>query len=182
MGAVYVFLADGFEELEALTVVDVLRRAGVEVMTVSVKPERKVVSSHGVGVQCDAVFGESTFTGAAALVLPGGMPGATNLFAHKGLQNVLEEAAKSDTVVAAICAAPMVLGRLGLLRGKRATCYPGFEHELEGAQYTGEPVECDGNIVTGRGPGAAMKFAFMLVSILCGPDKTQALKKAMLVE
>lgn len=182
MEKVFVFLADGFEEIEALTVVDVLRRAGLEVEMVSVKPERRVTGAHGICVRCDTVFGECLFGQAAALVLPGGMPGAANLDAHKGLRKLLAESVAAGKTVAAICAAPLVLGHLGVLSGRRATCYPGFESELEGAAVTGALVERDGNIVTGRGPGVAMEFAMTLAGMLCGPGKVAELKKAMIVQ
>ena len=181
MKRVCVFLADGFEEIEALTTVDVLRRAGVHVEMVAVKPQGVVTGSHGVQVRCDAVFGECRFERTDALVLPGGMPGAANLYAHKGLRKLIEDFAVSGGTVAAICAAPFVLGRMGLLKGRHATCYPGFEKELEGAVLSDALVVRDGQIVTGRGPGAAMEFALTLVQMLCGQEKADELKEAMIV-
>ena len=179
MGTVYVFFADGFEEMEAFAAVDVLRRAGVKVQMVTVTEDEIVRGAHGVPVLCDKNFDNCDFFDAEMLVLPGGLPGATTLAEHEGLCNLLTRFAGEDKNIAAICAAPMVFGKLGLLKGKKATCYPGFDKYLEGAEYTGTMVEKDGNIITGKGPGACLKFALALVEHLCGKEKVKELEEAM---
>ena len=168
MSKVFVFLADGFEDVEALIPVDVLRRGGVDVTTVTINDTPAVTSAHGVTMMADALFEDVTdaLPEADLLLLPGGMPGATNLDAHEGLKKALVNQFEQGKKVAAICAAPLVLGGLGLLRGKSATCYPGFEGTLEGANYTGELFTVDGNITTGEGPAAAFPFAYCLLEQL----------------
>ena len=168
MAKVYVFLANGFEDVEALIPVDVLRRGGVEVVTVSCVDGSQVVETgHGVRIEADAMFYDCDFSDADLLLLPGGMPGASNLYAHEGVCEALLAQAKAGKKIAAICAAPaVVLAQLGILRGKRVTCYPGFEQMLEGAAYTGELCTVDGNITTGEGPAAAFPFAYALLEQL----------------
>lgn len=158
-------MADGFEELEALAPVDILRRGGVEVVTVSITGRREVTSSHGVTLLADDIFEHCDLSDAALMVLPGGMPGSTNLKDHEGLREALLTHAGKGKPIAAICAAPMVLGSLGLLEGRRATCSPGFECYLTGATYTAELVTVDGPFITGEGPGASMPFAYTLLSL-----------------
>jgi len=171
MAKVYVFLANGFEDVEALIPVDVLRRGGVEVVTVSVTGDSQVVeSAHRVQMVADAMFEDCDFADADLLLLPGGMPGASNLNDHEGVRQALLDQAAAGRRVAAICAAPLVLGGLGLLRGKRATCYPGFEQTLEGATYTGELCTVDGLVTTGEGPAAAFPFAYALLSQLVSSE------------
>ena len=179
---IYVFLADGFEEVEALTPVDVLRRAGLKVVTVSVMENKVVEGAHGVHVVADALFADIDKDAADMLLLPGGMPGATNLDAHEGLSELVKAYAEAGKPLAAICAAPLVYGKRGLLRGKKVTCYPGFEGFLEGAEYTAALVEQDGNFITGKGPGAAMDFAFAVVEKFCGAEKVRDLKQGMMIE
>ncbi len=181
MGTVYVFFADGFEEIEALTTVDVLKRAGLEVEMVSVMPNVTVTGAHGIPVVCDKVMADADFTDAEMVVLPGGMPGASTLGKCEELSRLLLRFAEQQKPIAAICAAPMVPGRLGILKGRKATCYPGFEQCLEGAECTSVPVMLDGNILTGKGPGAAMAFALAAVELLCGKEKVSELKDAMMV-
>jgi 4-methyl-5(b-hydroxyethyl)-thiazole monophosphate biosynthesis len=167
MAKVYVFLANGFEDVEALIPVDVLRRGGVEVVTVSVVDDSQVVeTAHRVRIEADAMFADCDFSDADLLMLPGGMPGATNLNAHEGVRQALLKQFAAGKKVAAICAAPLVLGGLGILRGKRATCYPGFEQTLEGATYTADLCTVDGNVTTGEGPAAAFPFAYALLAQL----------------
>lgn len=182
MGKVYVFMANGFEEIEAFTTVDVLRRAGLEVEMISVTKEDMVAGAHDVPVLCDAKFEGYNLDNASLIVLPGGMPGAATLSDHIGLRKLIHQYYSQNKPIAAICAAPMVLGKMGLLNGKRVTCYPGFEQYLEGATVTGAPVEKDGNIITGKGPGAAMEFALTIVETLFDATKVQELKEAMVVE
>ena len=181
MSKVYVFLAEGFEEIEGLTVVDLLRRANIETEMVSVMEGKKIKGSHGIKVTADSMFADVDFSDADLLVLPGGMPGATHLDKCAELSEMIMQYAAQGKSLAAICAAPLVLGKRGLLKGKKATCYPGFEEFLEGAEYTAAPVECDGNFITGKGPGAAMDFAFAIVEKFCGAGKVQELKQGMMV-
>ena len=182
MKTIFVFLAEGFEEIEALTPVDLLRRAGLSVQTVSVMDEQVVAGAHGVPVLADKMFAEINPEDAEMILLPGGLPGATNLDAHEGLSQLILDFAEADKPLAAICAAPLVLGNRGLLQGKKATCYPGFETYLQGAEYTAALVEKDGNIITGKGPGAAMEFAFAIVEKYCGMDKVNELKQGMMIQ
>ena len=180
MKNVYVFLANGFEEIEALATVDVLRRAGVKATTVSLNMDTKVTGAHGIPVEADAMFADCDYTIADMLVLPGGMPGAANINKHNGLCALLKVQSLTDRWIAAICAAPMVLGRLGLLEGKKATCYPGFEGELTGAEYTAAPVEVDDLIITGKGPAAVLPFAYAIAEVLVGKEVVDEVKKGML--
>lgn len=180
MAKVYVFLANGFEDVEALIPVDVLRRGGVEVVTVSVVEGSQVVeSAHRVQMVADAMFDECDFSDADLLMLPGGMPGASNLNAHDGVREALLRQHAAGKRVAAICAAPLVLGGLGLLRGKRATCYPGFEQTLEGATYTAELCTVDGNVTTGEGPAAAFPFAYSLLAQLVNEETSRQVAVGM---
>lgn len=180
MNTMYVFLADGFEEIEALAPVDVMRRAGLAVTTVSVTNNQIVIGAHGIPVVADAMFDELNYTDASLLFLPGGLPGATNLEAHADLCQLLTaKATQEDVVISAICAAPLVLGGLGLLNGKRATCYPGFEDTMQGAEYTAEKVTVDGNIFTACGPAAAWDLGFTFVEHFCGDGKAEELRKGM---
>ena len=166
MAKVYVFLANGFEDVEALIPVDVLRRGGVEVITVSITGDSQVVeTAHNVQIVADAMIEDCDFSDADLLFLPGGMPGASNLYGHEGVRQVVLAQAKAGKKVAAICAAPaVVLAQLGILDGKRATCYPGFEQLLAKADYTADLVTVDGNITTAEGPAAAFPFAYELLS------------------
>ena len=182
MKTIFVFLAAGFEEIEALTPVDVLRRAGLVVQTVSIMDEQVVAGAHGVPVLADKMFAEINPEDAEMILLPGGLPGATNLDAHEGLGQLISDFAKAEKPLAAICAAPLVFGNRGLLQGKKATCYPGFETYLQGAEYTAALVEKDANFITGKGPGAAMEFAFAIVERYCGIDKVNELKQGMMIQ
>ncbi len=179
MAKVYVFLANGFEDVEALIPVDVLRRGGVEVVTVSTTGSQVVETAHRVRIEADSLFEECDFSDADLLMLPGGMPGASNLNAHEGVRKALLKQNAAGRRVAAICAAPLVLGGLGILRGKRATCYPGFEQTLEGATYTGELCTVDGNVTTGEGPAAAFPFAYALLSQLTNEATAQQIAVGM---
>lgn len=181
MGNVYLFLAEGFEEVEALSVVDILRRAGLSVKTVSVTGNECVSGAHGVGVKADMLF-DAALIGADAemLVLPGGLPGATNLDAHAGLDVLVRSFADAQKPLAAICAAPLVYGRRGLLKGKKATCYPGFDKYLEGAEYTGNMVEVADNFILGKGPAAASAFGFAILEKFAGAGKVAEVKNGML--
>ena len=170
MKQVCVFLAYGFEEVEALTAVDLLRRTRVYVDTVSITDEYKVHGAHGINVQTEDLFDEVDFNEFDMIVLPGGMPGTTNLMEHPGVRKIVTAFAKEGKLVGAICAAPMVLEDLGLLQGKKATCYPSCEENLKSAVLTGAPVTVDGNIITSRGVGTAIDFALELIEKLVGSE------------
>jgi 4-methyl-5(b-hydroxyethyl)-thiazole monophosphate biosynthesis len=177
---VYIFLADGFEEIEGLTVVDLLRRVNVKINMVSVTGSSIVTGAHGIGIEADILFEEADFSDAEMLVLPGGMPGTVNLMRHEGLGKLITKAADDGKILAAICAAPRVLGSLGLLRGKKATCYPGTEDASFRADYRYENVVEDGNIITSRGLGTAIDFALALVTRLKGGDEAARLAKSVI--
>lgn len=166
MAKAYIFVANGSEEIETLIPVDVLRRGGVEVKTVSITGSTDVEMAHGVTIKTDLTFENANLDDADLLMLPGGLPGSTNLNDHKGVREALTKQYNDGKLVAAICAAPMVLGSLGIVRGRRATCYPGFEKFLDGAEYTHELCTVDGNVVTGEGPAAALPFAYKLLEML----------------
>lgn len=160
----YLFLARGFEEVEALTAVDILRRAGMTVKTVSITDALQVEGAHGISVTADCLFADAKFSDADWLILPGGMPGSVNLHEFVPLQNLLREHANANRGIAAICAAPsLVLCPLGLLHGRKATCYPGMENKDGGAIWTGEPVVADKRFVLGNGPANAMLWALNIV-------------------
>ncbi len=180
MKTVCIFLAEGFEETEALLPLDILRRGGVSVMTVSVTGDRTVKGAHSVPVVADMLFEDLKEEDVEMVVLPGGLPGATNLDAHEGLDRLVMSFAGACKPLAAICAAPMVYGRRGLLKGKKATCYPGFDKYLEGAEYTGNMVERCDNFILGKGPAAAADFGFALLEKLAGEPKVQEVKSGML--
>ena len=181
MKTICVFLAEGFEEVEALTPVDVLRRAGLPVKTVSVTGVLTVTGAHGAPVIADMLFEEVKEADVEMVVLPGGLPGAANLDAHEGLDKLIMAFAEADKPLSAICAGPMVYGKRGLLKGKKATCYPGFDKYLDGAHYTAALVEKDGNFITGKGPGAAMEFSFTIAEKYCGAENVKELKKTMMI-
>ena len=180
MAKVYVFLADGFEDVEALIPIDVLRRGGVEVVTISTTLFTLVESAHGVSIEADLQFDDSDYADADLLMLPGGMPGASNLFAHEGVRKAVLAQAEKGKKIAAICAAPaVVLAPLGILRGKKATCYPGFEQALEDATYTADLVTVDGNITTGEGPAAAFPYAYELLTQLVDKQTSDQIAEGM---
>ena len=180
MKTMYVFLAEGFEEIEALAPVDVMRRAGLSVTTVSVTENLVVEGAHGIPVVTDATFDSLDYADAALLFLPGGLPGATNLEAHTGLCQLLTaKATQDDVVISAICAAPLVLGGLGLLQSKQATCYPGFEDTMQGAAYTASQVTVDGNVFTACGPAAAWELGFTFVEHFCSKEQADVLRSGM---
>ena len=175
---VYVFLAEGFEEMEALAPIDLLRRVGVEVTTVGVGG-KLIKGAHGVGFTADSDGEGLDFSDVDCVVLPGGMPGTTNLDASPMVEACLMKAVEKNALIAAICAAPSVLGHKGLLKGKKATCFPGFEEDLLGALHTGAPVEKDGNIITARGAGVALDFALALVAELKGETAAKELRESL---
>lgn len=180
MKKIYVFLADGFEEIEGLTVVDLLRRAGLDTVTVSITGRKEITGSHRIVLHADELFEEADFDDTAMLVLPGGMPGTLHLGEHIGLHQVLTQKMEENCPIAAICAAPSVLGDLGALKGKRAVCYPGFEDRLTGAIVTQNPVEVDGNITTSRGMGTAIPFALAIIEHFQGKEQAEKIGKSII--
>ena len=176
---VYVFLANGFEELEALAPIDILRRAGVEVMTVGVDTET-ITASHKVIFTADTTVDKIILNDDIdMIVLPGGMPGTLNLENNDYVQAAVDYCVKNDRYVASICAAPSILGHKGLLKGKEAICFPGFEKDLEGAVISEEPVVCDGKFITAKGAGVAVKFALTLVEKLVSVEKAEEIRKGI---
>ncbi|MDR0798662.1 MAG: DJ-1/PfpI family protein [Dysgonamonadaceae bacterium] len=168
MKKVFVFIAEGFEETEAIATIDVLRRGGLHVTTVSISEDYLVTGAHQITVLVDEKFSTTDFSDGELLVLPGGQPGADNLNSHIDLKRLIRQYYSAGKKIAAICAAPLVFGGLGLLNGKKATAYPGYEDRLEGATVLEQPVVEDGQIITGRGPGFALQFGVALVKALQG--------------
>ena len=176
---IYVFLAEGFEETEAITPIDCLRRAGHQVMTVGIGG-KTVTGSHGIPVTADLTAEAAALSDALEMiVLPGGMPGTLNLAKSSTVQSAIRFCCEHGKKLAAICAAPSVFGDLGLLKGHRAVCVPGFEEHLTGAEVGTEPVCVSGNFITSRGAGTAMDFGLRLVAVLDGPEKADALAAKM---
>lgn len=175
-----VFLADGFEEIEGLTVVDLLRRAGVEVTTVSITGTYEIHGAHGIDVRADKLFEEMTYEEQDMLVLPGGMPGTIHLGEHEGLEKLLKESYNQKKYLAAICAAPSVFGKYEFLIGRKATSYPGFGEALVGASYVEDEVAVDEFIITSRGLGTAIPFALSLIEILVGKEKADEIGKSII--
>lgn len=166
MAKVAIMLADGTEEIEALTVVDILRRAGITIDTISIMERDYIVSSHNIKITCDLAFEQADKNSYDAIVLPGGMPGTNHLMAHDGVCSWAKDYASSGKLVSAICAAPSILGTLGLLDGYKATCFPGFEDKLTGATLINAPAVTDRNRITGKGMGAAIDFSLAILSYL----------------
>ncbi len=179
MARIYVFLADGFEEIEAMAPIDILRRGGQDVITVSINGSQWVTASHGITVKADMLFEEASFDQADMLLLPGGMPGSKNLDEHEGVRQALLAQDKRKGRIGAICAAPMVLGHLGLLEGRCATCSPGFETHLKGAKYTKELFTIDGHIITGEGPAASLPYAYKILEMFTDKNTVHELQGKM---
>lgn len=169
---VFVFLANGFEEIEAIAPIDIFRRAEIETITVSITDSKQVCGAHGISVLADVLFSDTEFSGADLLFLPGGMPGTKNLDEHDGLKSLIANQIELGRLVAAICAAPSILGKMGLLQNKEAICYPGFENQLLGATISESKIVKSGLISTAKGAGVAIQFALKLVEDLKG--KTEA--------
>ena len=167
---VALLLANGFEEIEALTPVDILRRAGITVRTFSISDEFCVCGAHDIMVDADDLIEDIEYEDLEAVILPGGMPGADNLENCADVQKLLEYASEKEILMCAICAAPKVLGKFGYLEGKKATCFPGFEETLLGAEATGERVVTDGNIITSKGMGTAMDFSLAILEYMKGKE------------
>ena len=179
MKKISVFLAEGFEEMEALSVVDICRRAQIDVKTVSVTGHKQVMGAHGIAVHADEVYDNINFDEMDGIVLPGGMPGTLNLGAHAGVVEQVKAFASAGKMTAAICAAPSVFANAGILAGKCATVYPGCEAG-EGINWTTEPVVRTDNIITGKGPGVAALFALELVSCLQGEAVAAEVKAGLM--
>jgi len=177
-----VHMADGFEEIEAISIIDVLRRAELDVVVTSVTGRLEVTGAHQLKILADKLFEEVNYDDVFMIVLPGGMPGAANLDAHEGLKAQIVKFNNENKPLAAICAAPLVYGNLGILNGKQAVCYPGFEKFLKGAEVLNSPVAESGNVITGRGPGVAIQFALKLVEKLVSAEKAELLASQMLVK
>lgn len=175
---VYVFLADGFEIIEALAPVDMLRRAKIDVKTVGVSSEI-VTSSCGVGVKCDMTIDEFDFYDVEAVVLPGGMPGTLNLENSSAVQKVIDNANNTNAFICAICAAPSILGHKGLLSGKKAVCFPGFENSLEGCEPCSKYVVTDGKFITAKGAGVCIDFGLEIVKQLRGGELSDEIRKSI---
>ena len=179
---VCIFLADGFEMIETLTPYDILKRAGYEVQLVSISGKRFVTSNHGVTIEADLALKDVFYPMVQMMILPGGMPGAQNLYECEDLIRLLKILADEKTPIAAICAAPFILGKCGLLSGKKATCYPGFEKDLEGATVVTEGVVRDGNIITAKGMGVSLDFALAITELLSGKEKRDEIAHAIMYE
>lgn len=179
MSKLAVFFAEGFEEIEALTVVDICRRCGLETDMVSVTGEREVKSSHGVALHVDKTLSQTEFDGYDMLILPGGMPGTKNLEACGELMAQLDRFYEEGRYIGAICAAPSIFGHRGILKGRRACCYPDFESHLEGAEVTEGPVEISDHVVTSRGMGTAIDFALAIAGLFCGEDKARRMAETV---
>ena len=178
---VYMFLADGFEEIEALCPLDLLRRANIEVKTVGIG-SGTVTGAHGISVLADMADSELSDFCADMIILPGGMPGTLNLDASDTVHKAIDAALRNDSYIAAICAAPMILGARGILCGKEAICYPGFEEKLDGAKISSKRVVVDGKIITAAGMGVALDFGLELVALLCGKEKANTLRKGVIAD
>lgn len=176
-----VFLADGFEEIEAISIIDILRRASIDVTTVSINMVETVTGAHNITVIADTTIDRAIIDEVDAVILPGGMPGALNLENCEPVREILINLYKQGKLLGAICAAPMVLGGLGLLKGKDATCYPGFEEKLIGANITGQATSKSGNVITGKGPGFATEFALALVTEMRGEGVAEEVAAGMLL-
>lgn len=177
---VYVFLAEGFEEIEAIAVIDLLRRAGLTTVTVSVGDSLEVAGAHHIPVRADKGLQDLDLSAADAYVLPGGLPGVTNLNESETLRQAILQAERAGKLLSAICAAPMILGQLGLLQGKRATCYPSFEPHLTGYIPTQEQVVVDGSIITASGVGVAIDFALAIITYLIDKQTADDIAQAIL--
>lgn len=182
MSRIAIFMAVGFEEIEAISTIDVLRRGGMEVELISVSGNEDVEGGHGISVKCSRLFYNVDYAEYDALVLPGGMPGTDNLNKHEGLIELLQKFVGEGKKVAAICAAPMILGQLGMLEGKEAICYPGLEEHLTGAHLSNQSVVRDGQLITAKGAGVAMAFGLEILKWFLPLDEVTTLKEKMILE
>ena len=177
---IYMFLANGFEEVEALCPLDILRRAGLEVTTVGIGGD-SIVGSHGIRVQADIPDVLYHDASPDMIILPGGMPGSTNLDKAECVEKYIKLALENDKLICAICAAPFILGKRGILKDKRATCFPGFENQLEGATVVDAGVVRDGNIITGRAMGSAHEFALTVLEALQGKEAADKMRRTIIL-
>lgn len=178
---IYFFLAQGFEEIEALCPIDLLRRAGLEVKTVGVGA-KEICGAHGISVKADITDAEFCDSAPELIFLPGGMPGTLNLNESPVVHRAIDDALECGAYIAAICAAPMILGKRGLLRDKEAICYPGFEDDLLGAVISKNSIAQDGKILTAKGMGVALEFGLMIVEIFKGAEYAASLRKAVIAD
>lgn len=177
----FIFLASGFEEIEAVAIIDVLRRAEFNIKSISITGEKMVTGAHNISIEADALFENTDFKTGNMLILPGGMPGTANLENYKPLKDLVKEYYKTGKELAAICAAPIILGKMSLLRNEEAICYPGFEEYLEDAIISKKRVVRSGNTITGKGPGCAIEFALLIVETLKGKELAASIAKAMII-
>lgn len=177
----FIFVANGTEETEAVGTLDTLRRGGVDAHFVSIYKEKEVTSAHGLKIIADYSIDEVKSNMVDAIVLPGGMPGATNLYESEALRDMISRHYEAGKYIAAMCASPLVFGRMGLLEGKKATAYPGFESELKGAKYMAMPAVVDGHIITGRGPGYVFNFGAAILGELEGYEKAYDVAEELLI-
>ena len=175
-------LAEGLEEVECLAAVDVMIRCGIEVKLISMSGSLEVAGSHGLRIVTDMLWEDSAPEEADCIFLPGGMPGTKNLDSHAGVQRVVKDFFQEGKKIGAICAAPTVLSNLGLLKGKRVTCYPGVEKDIQGAALTGAPVTVDGNLITSQGVGTAIDFSLKLIEVLVGKEKADEIAESIVYE
>lgn len=179
MSRIAIFFAKGYEEIEALAVVDICRRCGLTIDCVSVTEELQVEGSHGITVGMDKTFSQIDFAAYDMLVLPGGGAGTKGLEAHEGLMAQIDAFYESGKYIAAICAAPSIFGHRGFLKGRKACSYPSFESHLEGAEVTAGPVEMDGHVITSRGMGTAIDFGLAIAAVFCGQEKAEEMAKTI---
>lgn len=180
MSKVCIFLGTGFEEIEALTVVDVLRRQQIEITMVSIMKDKVVMGAHQIKVTADAMLEEIDFSKVDVIILPGGGGGTKQLAACEPLLEQVDAFAKAGKTICAICAAPSILGQRGILKGKKATAFPGFEGQLEGAEVICQPVVKDGNIITGRGMGCSLPFALAVLEHLAGKEAAEKMAEKII--
>ncbi|MBO4243361.1 MAG: DJ-1/PfpI family protein [Clostridiales bacterium] len=177
MSKITIFITDGTEETECLTTVDLMRRAGVDTELVSAGSERKIISSHKVTIEADKTIDEADYEDSDMIFIPGGMPGVTNFLENEKLIDLVKDFYNRGKFVSAVCAGPSVLGKAGILEGKRATCFPGWEDKLTGATYTAEGVTTDGKIITGRGLGFSIELGLELIKVLEGEEKAADIRR-----
>jgi len=179
--SILIHLASGFEETEAVSIIDVLRRANLDVIVVSVTGKLNVTGAHHISIEADQLYDEANYSNSSMIILPGGMPGTTNLMNHKGLAGQLIKFNQEKRLIGAICAAPIILGSLGFLQGRKAVCYPGYESKLTGATVLQSPFVVDEHIITGRGVGTALDFSLEIVRILKGDHLASELRSALVM-
>ncbi|MCK9411968.1 MAG: DJ-1/PfpI family protein [Prolixibacteraceae bacterium] len=179
--SILIHLATGFEETEAVTIIDVLRRAFLDVTVISVTGSLKVTGAHNITIEADQLYDEANYETATMIILPGGMPGTSNLLNHTGLRGQLKKFHEEKKFIGAICAAPMILGSMGFLQNRKAVCYPGFESKLTGATVLYTPFAVDEHIITGRGVGTALDFSLEIVKLLKGEHPASELRTALVI-